>query len=220
MPFSLHHCLVRKGTDLALVGRCPSLIAFSLSRMIKNRLAHGHRLGVRGSALRRLRVVACANRSALLALFLFGSALFSVHAMDSNSDGLSDVWQRLYGVADGSASEDGDRDGFTNLQESLLGTDPDDASSAIHLQIFPQSGNSLRLRMETVVGKLYQIESSEDLVHWIALGDLITGTGDSIEVESYAPASSSVIFYRGRFAGDIARRMGTELARRRDCIQY
>ena len=169
--------------------------------MATNRLFHGHRLGVRGSALRRLHVTAWINRSAIFVLFLFGSALFSVRAIDSNHDGMSDIWQRLYGVADGSGSEDPDGDGFTNLQESLLGTDPDDASSAIHLQLFPQPGNSLRLTIETVVGKLYQIESSQDLVHWTALGDPIAGTGDAVEVE--APESAAIVFYRGRFAGDI-----------------
>ena len=57
----------------------------------------------------------------------------TVHAeIDLNGDGLSDIWQRLYGgTTDATADPDGD--GFTNEEEARAGTNPIDSNSFLGL---------------------------------------------------------------------------------------
>ena len=49
----------------------------------------------------------------------------------SDSDGMGDAWELEYGLDTSfdDSGEDPDGDGFTNLEEYLLGTDPTDAGS-------------------------------------------------------------------------------------------
>jgi len=60
---------------------------------------------------------ALANQGQLKNLFRV-----DLDAFDSNGNGLPDWWERLYGLSDPQGDPDGD--GWTNLQEYQLGTDP------------------------------------------------------------------------------------------------
>ncbi len=53
---------------------------------------------------------------------------------DINGNGMSDLWESRYGVTGLSPDGDADGDGFTNLAEAGLGTDPFDAGSNFTLQ--------------------------------------------------------------------------------------
>src|ERR1700716_3709837 len=72
---------------------------------------------------------------ALFSAALFSGALLSVNAIDLDHDGMSDVWERIYVLDATAADRDEDHDGWTNQQESALGTNPRDAQSTFYLSI-------------------------------------------------------------------------------------
>jgi len=55
--------------------------------------------------------------------------------IDRNSNGMSDVWEMVYGASALSPGADTDGDGFSNLAESLAGTNPFDSNSYPGLQL-------------------------------------------------------------------------------------
>ena len=49
--------------------------------------------------------------------------------IDLNTNGMSDVWEQLYGASGLSPNGDADGDGYSNLKEALAGSNPFDANS-------------------------------------------------------------------------------------------
>ena len=137
--------------------------------------------------------------------FCLAVALFSaksISGLDQNGDGMSDIWQQHYSVPSTDADLDYNGTGLTNRQKSLLGLDPRDSNARFHLDIVNDTPNNLlRLQLQTVHGKLYQIESSSDLRAWVALNSPITGTGQTLEIT--LPLPQPPIFFRASYAGDI-----------------
>src|SRR5437870_13208087 len=110
----------------------------------------------------------------------------SISGIDLNNDGMSDIWQQKYAVPSADANLDYDGTGLTNTQKSLLGLDPRDPNSRFHLEIVGDTANNqLRLHLDTVFGKLYQLESSSDLQNWVSFTSAITGTGSTVEIVQY-----------------------------------
>lgn len=87
-------------------------------------------------------------------------------ALDANADQMSDVWQARFSAQTLSAAADTDGDGFSNLQESLLGTDPRDAASRLAPGVTARAGGGVELAWPSQRDKRYQLESSADLVNW------------------------------------------------------
>src|SRR5437773_830175 len=126
----------------------------------------------------------------------------SISGIDLNNDGMSDIWQQKYAVPSADANLDYDGTGLTNTQKSLLGLDPRDPNSRFHLEIVSDSANNqLRMRLDTVFGKLYQLESSSDLRNWDSFNSIITGTGNTVQISQSFIGTQ--MFFRARFAGDI-----------------
>src|SRR5207249_8712576 len=126
----------------------------------------------------------------------------SISGIDLNNDGMSDVWQQKYSVPSADASLDYDSTGLTNSQKSLLGLDPRNPNSRFHLEIVNDSANNqLHLRLDTVFGKLYQLESSNDLRNWTPFNSAIAGTGSTVEI--IQSLTGAQMFFRARFANDI-----------------
>jgi pimeloyl-ACP methyl ester carboxylesterase len=126
----------------------------------------------------------------------------SISGIDLNHDGMSDVWQQKYSVPSADASRDYDGTGLTNSQKSLLGLDPRNPNSRFHLEIVNDSvSNQLHLRLDTVFGKLYQLESSNDLRNWTSFNSAIAGTGSTVEI--IQSLTGAQMFFRARFANDI-----------------
>src|SRR4051812_4331699 len=67
------------------------------------------------------------------AILLTASGAFAI--LDQNANQQSDIWESLFGAVALSPSLDTDKDGFTNLQESIAGTNPLDPNSTPKLQI-------------------------------------------------------------------------------------
>ena len=87
--------------------------------------------------------------------------------IDQDGDGMSDIWEYLYEASPGDLmpSEDPDGDGFDNLTESVAGTDPYDAESFLGLD-HRLLLEGLELTWNEQSGKIYTLDSSEDLIRW------------------------------------------------------
>lgn len=135
------------------------------------------------------------NRFALLLLAL-GLALsrtaFAV--VDRNGNGMSDVWEMIYGAGNLAPNVDTDADGFSNLAESLAGTDPFDAESYPRLTILPTLPPAAELRWNSFPGKNYILQSRTALSGpWLdELPLLATGTQTTTNVS----VASGARFFR------------------------
>ncbi len=98
-------------------------------------------------------------------------------------------------------SLDTDGDGFTDAEESLTGTDPRDAASALRLSATRTAGSAIALAFPTVPGRTYAVECCTDLAGgiWSTLLDEIPGTGEPLEIlDADAPTRGPQCFYRVR----------------------
>ncbi len=110
-------------------------------------------------------------------------------SLDSDGDGMLDSYEVRYGLNVGvdDSALDPDGDGLSNLQESITLTDPFDPGSAFHLQSVsrnaPADPGAYLLRMNTVIGVTYHLETSPDGVTWDNVaGSQWTATGTSKEI--------------------------------------
>jgi len=105
-----------------------------------------------------------------------------LHALvDTNADGISDVWAAQYPTA-GAPSADPDRDGADNLAESRAGTNPLNTTSCFRCSITTEGDGALRLRWPSVAHKSYQVQTSSDLSVWSDFGTSLAGTGAELSV--------------------------------------
>ena len=83
---------------------------------------------------------------------------------DTDRDGLPDDWESTHGLSTSSANADADPDGdgFTNLEEYILGSDPNDAASSAALTIFTHNG-LLQPVLPSLEGRTYELLVSPDL---------------------------------------------------------
>lgn len=94
---------------------------------------------------------------------------------------------------------DPDRDGLTNLQEFLAGTDPRDPNSGLKIESVQISGNTVFLRFVAVAGKSYtlQYRDSMDSAAWQKLQDIPAKPNVAlIVISDTLPDQSTARFYR------------------------
>jgi len=137
---------------------------------------------------------------------LLGLSTFCAHAiLDTNENGLSDVWERAYNngeLFDSSFDPqvDADSDGWTNALEAIAGTNPLDANSSngfvrpviSHISAvlgdIDESGvpeiitpDAFTLTWQTIAGKQYGLLYSPDLIEWLAVEPAFIGNGSELE---------------------------------------
>jgi hypothetical protein len=99
---------------------------------------------------------------------------------DANANGISDLWETNYFGAlltPDQAAADPDRDGASNLDEFLAGTNPTDAISALELSVTNRvTSGTLQLNWPATTGFSYRIEVSTNLADWIPLTDWTRAT--------------------------------------------
>jgi len=93
---------------------------------------------------------------------------------------------------------DPDGDGWTNHQEYVSGTNPNDPASVLKITQLQVSGNDMIIHFPSVTGKAYRIERSSTLEagSWTVLQDGIAGTGAVILVTDPNSAGNARRFYR------------------------
>lgn len=129
-------------------------------------------------------------------------AFETIHSeADSDSDGMPDVWELGNGLNpvldDAALDTDGDR--TCNLHEYLAGTDPQDLTSCLALEVTATPGaDQVTLRWHGVSGRLYTLERTEILpgpISWEPMLIEAPGTDQSLEWrESVGTAANR--FYR------------------------
>ncbi|MCX6935717.1 MAG: carbohydrate-binding protein, partial [Verrucomicrobia bacterium] len=116
------------------------------------------------------------------------------------TQGIPDSWWiQYFGSTTGVSSDtDSDGDGFTNLQEYALGTDPTSATSTFKVGEITRSGNTLTVSWVSVSGKSYQIQTRASLSSgsWADTGFVITAGGTTTSTSVSVPADATAYFVR------------------------
>lgn len=125
-------------------------------------------------------------------------ATFAARAdLDSDSNGLGDVWEAKFqpnGLAPGS---DNDGDGRSNFEESQAGTDPLDGRDVFAIREIAAQGANLRLRWPAQAGKRYQLQFTTTpgvANSWTPLPGQHLGVNADLEVTTPRPTTPSAFF--------------------------
>ncbi len=124
----------------------------------------------------------------------------SAGSVDTDSDGMPDVWEDLYSLnkfSPADAGLDNDGDGMTNLQEYLAGTNPLVAGSVLRLNVSLTPANAARLRFDAVSNKSYtlQHQPTPDAGAWTNLQSISAAPSNRTVVVTNAPVANTR-FYR------------------------
>lgn len=120
---------------------------------------------------------------------------------DSDLDGLPDAWEFInFGsIADprAQAAADPDGDGHSNLSEYSAGTSPVNGSSRLVItdQVF-SSPTSFQIQWQSVVDKIYDVQSSTDMTNWTTITSLRATSASSMWIDSGGGVGKK--FYRVR----------------------
>lgn len=120
---------------------------------------------------------------------------------DTDNDGLPDAWEKNHGLQVGTndAAADLDGDGFSNLEEYKLGTDPGSGASFLKVTVTvdPNSQTGVSIRWNAVPGRTYLLEWTPNLSSPFAT--LRTVTPESEQGSVSLPQNGSAMgFYRVR----------------------
>ncbi|MCX6874637.1 MAG: S8 family serine peptidase [Verrucomicrobia bacterium] len=123
--------------------------------------------------------------AALTGMVRTGGRLDLARLVDTDSNALPDWWETGYfGSLGNNPADDPDGDGFTNLQEYLIGSQPDNPASGLaiaHTEIVQNGANrDFRLSFPTATGVTYRVERNDNLAvgTWVQLGSEVSGTGN------------------------------------------
>jgi len=121
---------------------------------------------------------------------------------DTDTDGLSDLWERLYGLNptdSADASLDSDGDGANALTEFNSRTDPRNPQSVHRIRLVPLTwpdGPGIQIIWSRVHGVEYQVETSTDLRTWRKVPPPHSPTFGGGNLNIVVPATTGTLFYR------------------------
>lgn len=134
------------------------------------------------------------------------SAPFTIAPADSDKDGIPDAWETAHGLNPmdpSDAAKATNPDGLSNLQKFRLGLDPRDPASTFQLDTTVLD-NGVQLRFQSVAGKRYRVERTDDLREavWVIVQEAIAGTGTALQITDPTPVSpTGSRFYRATLVG-------------------
>ena len=109
--------------------------------------------------------------------------------IDLNGNGMSDVWEELFGSAALDPNLDSDGDGVPNKLESLAGTDPFDATSVPRIPFMAQSGTNFLVTIPAALGKEYQLQSTRDWTNWTTEATTLVRSGSTVTLIGISTAT-------------------------------
>jgi uncharacterized protein (DUF1800 family) len=112
----------------------------------------------------------CCRLASLAALLTVMIPAGPVHAqkIDLNSNGMSDIWELIYGAGGLDPNGAADGDGISNGLESIAGTNPFDANSVPRISGLGYANTNLAVSIACALGKQYQLQSVPGLSNGIA----------------------------------------------------
>jgi hypothetical protein len=130
-----------------------------------------------------------------------GPGIARATPLDSDGDGLPDVWETRYGLDPANprdAAEDADGDGISNLAEFRSGTDPRDPTSFLGFDQVASDGGIVNLQFTAQADRSYTVqflpEASGTL--WQKLADVPAGLKRPITVPDQDSDGYAHRFYR------------------------
>ena len=124
-----------------------------------------------------------------------------IDSPDIDGNGLPDAWERRHFLQNGGVDPqaDPDGDGFSNREEYLSGTDPNDPGSPLYLSDFGASAAEISITWTGIAGRTYRVYRSEvlDLAAFQPYSDFVEGTNGEMKISLPRSASPSA-FYRVR----------------------
>ncbi len=134
-----------------------------------------------------------------LAEFTTGSyqVALSQRFADVNGNGLPDEWEvaKFGGVTNITAEGDVDGDGFSNRNEWLAGTHPNDPGSALRISRIQRSTNGTLVTWTSLPDGRYRVQSATNLfAAWNTLPDTVLA--DSISTTSAVPVVATGNLFR------------------------
>jgi subtilisin family serine protease len=118
---------------------------------------------------------------------------------DTNNNGMADSWERTYfgsAAANHTALIDTDHDGATDYAEFLAGTNPTNATSALHF-FTPavQNTGAVRFDWPAIPGRSYRMTSSDSsLTNWVPAAEWVRANGNVLSFTTNV--TSGTRFYR------------------------
>lgn len=103
-------------------------------------------------------------------------------------------------------TQDADGDGFSYSEESLAGTNPDDATSLLSIDAIDRSGGDVAVSFRSVLGQTYRVEWSGVYpgATWNLVTSNLAGTGATLQVVDPGAASAAQRFYRVQTATGVS----------------
>ncbi|MBI3417060.1 MAG: S8 family serine peptidase [Verrucomicrobia bacterium] len=115
--------------------------------------------------------------------------IFGVPIKDADLDGLDDDWeQRYFGNLSAGPRDDPDGDGYSNMQEQILGTNPATAEIAFATDIAVWNTNYARLTWPAVTNRNYEVLGGGEAIAPLALRTNLPGRFP--EVEWFTPLAN------------------------------
>ena len=127
-------------------------------------------------------------------------ATVTVSVLDTDGDGIPDLWETAHGsnpqVND--AALDPDHDGMTNLQEYLAGTDPQDANSYLKVQTLAWATNGWLVSFMALSNHSYSLLSKDALdgTQWLRISNLTLRATNRMELILDSRATPQQRYYR------------------------
>ena len=119
--------------------------------------------------------------------------------IDLNGNGMSDIWEAVYGAGSLSPNGDADGDGVTNLAESIAGTNPFDSNSVPRIASVAYTSTNFSVIMPCALGKRYELQSAPmpgagGSTNWISEASVVARTGTNVTLS--AAADNTTKFFR------------------------
>jgi uncharacterized protein (DUF1800 family) len=135
------------------------------------------------------------NDLRFIALLGMASLATDAFAVDTNGDGMCDVWEARYHAGALLPGDDTDADDFSNLTEATAGTDPFDAMSHPRASVGTLLPGNAQIIVPSEPGKSYRLLTSDRLDgEWIPSGT--ARTGDGSDLIFIGPRAEDHLFYR------------------------
>lgn len=132
----------------------------------------------------------------VLLMSILGTHALRGQMIDLNGNGMSDVWEWVYNANGVSPTADPDGDGFSNLQESIAGTDPFNPKSFPQITYSSFVNTNFSVTVPCQLGKLYTLLSVTNFgdTNWVVETNMEARSGTNAIL--YVPPSTATKFYR------------------------